>query len=130
METVLVIIILFVCVLFVIGFYTAEFVHSKFLNSTVLKCPSKTNPGKFYLFTKMKVSKSGERTYYACSGCRKIQKRGTVARVIVSWQNKELKAGTVISDPDINHVAGCMPMSAESFGKRVGETSFCVKTMT
>ncbi len=103
----------------------AEFVHSKFLKTSILKCPSSVYPGRFYLFTVMKHSKHGEKSYFACSECRKITKRGTISRVTVSWENKEKQIGTVISDPDANHVAGCIPKTMEMItGKELEKEVF------
>ncbi len=108
-----------------VSFGVAEFVNSKFLKSNVLKCPSVTNDGKSDLFTHMKNSKNGEKSYYACSGCRKITRRGTVSRVSVLWENKDLQLGTVEANPDLNHISGCVPLSLEQIlGKELEKEVF------
>ncbi len=109
-------------------FGPATFIHSRFLNKSVLKCRSARCDDSFFRFTHMetKSTKFGRKSYYACLGCRKLMKRGTVARVSVLWTDEEKQIGTVVSDPDLNHVSGCIPMShAEILGGEMEKEVFC-----
>ncbi len=106
-------------------FGPAEFVHSQFLNKSLLKCKSKASGYYLYTVHTSKKTGAGEKSYFRCNSCRSVSERGAVSRVTVLWSDRENKIGRVVTDPDVNHVPGCEPLSEEAgAGKELQRTVY------